>query len=101
MHRSDSYDANFSKRMRKPEFAQEYILSLVEDSDEPMTVEEALRFTISRMGTSDFAEIIGEKVQTVDKFLKGERNPKPETLDKFLRPFGLKTKVGVTKLRAA
>ncbi len=60
-----------------------------------MTIEEALHFTIKRMGTSDFAKLVKEQKQTVDKFLKGERHPKQETLDKFLRPFGLKTVLNV------
>ncbi|MBI4042116.1 MAG: hypothetical protein HY391_01435 [Deltaproteobacteria bacterium] len=104
MYRSNSYDETFSKEMRNPEFAQQYLLELISNEDEPMTIEEALRFAIRRMGTSDFAKLVKEQKQTVDKFLKGERHPKQETLDKFLRPFGLKTVLNVkvvTKKRAA
>lgn len=99
MYRSDTYDQNFSRRMKNKKFAQEYILSLIED--EPMTVEEALRFTIQRMGTSDFALFVGDIVQSVDKFIKGNRKLKPETLDRYLRPFGLKIKISIEKLKAA
>lgn len=79
-------------------FAKQYLPELINDEDEPMSVEDALRFVIKRMGTTDFANLVGESKQTVDKFLKGQRNPKRETLDKFLRPFGLVTVVGVKPL---
>jgi hypothetical protein len=99
MYRSDTYDQDLKRRMKNPIFAQEFILALIDDEDEPMTVEEALRFTIQRMGTTDFAELVGDLVQSVDKFLKGNRKLKPETLDRYLRPFGLKTKISLERVR--
>jgi DNA-binding phage protein len=91
MRRSDRFNERFSQEMQNPAFASEYILLLLNDQDEPMSVEEALRYVIFQMGTTEFAEMVGMRVQTIDKFLKGERHPKRETLDKFLKPFGLKT----------
>ena len=95
MYRSNSYDEDFSKDMQDPVARREYLLALIHDEDEPMSVEEALRFTIRRMGTVEFADLAGEKKQNVDKFLSGERNLKRETLDKYLEPFGLRTVIDV------
>ncbi len=47
------------------------------------------------------ALFVGELVQSVDKFIKGNRKLKPETLDRYLRPFGLKIKISIEKLKAA
>lgn len=95
MRRTDSYNERFSQDIRNPVYAQNYFLELTQDSDEPMTPEEALKLVIRKMGTTEFAAFVGERVQNVDKFLKGERNPKRDTLDKFLRPFGLVTVMGI------
>ncbi len=101
MYRSDSFDQNFNKRMKSIKFAQSYILALINDAHEPMSVTDALKFTIRRMGTTDFANLVDEKIQTIDKFLKGERNPKQETLNHYLRPFRLKIKISLEKLKVA
>ena len=68
-------------------------MGLVEDEDEPMSVMEALRFTIPRMGVAEFCKISGNSKSDVDKFIRGERNLKPDTLDEYLTPFGLKVKI--------
>ncbi len=70
-------------------------MELINDENEPMSVEDALRFVIKRMGTTDFANLVGKSKQTIDKFLKEIRNPKRETLDQLLRPFDLRTVVRV------
>lgn len=102
MYRSNKYDEDFKRDIfDHPDARQVYLLTLMEDEDEPMSLEEALRFTIRRLGTVDFARLVGEQKQNIDKFLKGRRNPKPETLNRYLKPFGLRVKIGVEKLKAA
>lgn len=91
MHRSNSYNERFSADIRKPKYARAYISELLTNKKEPMPLEEVLRLIAKKMGTTDFSEFVGERVQNIDKFIKGERKPKRETLDKFLRPFGLET----------
>lgn len=92
MYRSNSYDEKISKKMRNPDFAQEYLLGLVNDEDEPMEVEEALKFIINRMGVTEFGNLIGESKSNVSNFLNGSRKLKEETLNKYLMPFKLKVK---------
>ena len=98
MYRSDSYDKKLSQKLRDLEFAQEYILSLVEDKDESMSVESALHFVIQRMGTTDFANLVDEDKGNVDKFLKGKRVLKEDTLNRYLEPFGLRIKKTLEKV---
>lgn len=92
MYRSNSYDEAISKKMQNPEFAQEYIRSLVNDEDEPMEVEDALRLVIGRMGVTEFANLVGENKSNVGNFLNGQRVLKVETLNKYLAPFHLRVK---------
>ena len=98
MYRSDSYDEKLSEKLKDSEFAQEYLLALVDDEDEPMSVEVALKLTIQKMGTTDFAELIEEDKANVDKFLKGNRVLKEETLNRFLSPFGLRVRKALEKV---
>lgn len=99
MHRSNSFNERFSKEIRKPKYARAFILELLENKDEPMQLEEALRLVARKMGTTDFADLVGERVQNIHGFIEGNRHPKRETLDKFLRPFGLQTVLGVRPVK--
>ena len=98
MYRNNAYNEDLAKEMQDPEFAQQYILNLVEDEDEPMTVEEALRLAIPRMGVAEFSRKINKSKTDVDKFLRGERNLKPETLNVYLFPFNLRVRVTLEKV---
>ena len=100
MRRSDSFNKDFIENMQDQEFAKAYILSLMNNDEEPMTLEDALRFTILQVGNTTFANMVGTKPQTIDKFISKERIPKPKTLDKWLKPFGLKTVLNVTDIVA-
>ncbi len=92
MKRSETYDERVSRELKDPDNAQCYILELIENEDEPMEIEEALRFTINRMGITDFANLINEDKANVDKFVKGKRTLKEETLNKYLMPFNLRVR---------
>ncbi len=92
MYRSNSYDKKISEKMQKPRFAQEYLLGLVSDKEDPMDVEDALKFVINRMGVTEFSNLIEESKSNVGNFLNGSRKLKEETLNKYLAPFNLKVK---------
>jgi len=98
MYRSNSYDEKLSQKLKSPEFAQEYLLALVDDEDEPMSIEDALRQAILKMGTTDFAKLVNDNKANVDKFLKGKRVLKEETLNRYLEPFGLRVKKALEKV---
>ena len=77
-------------------FAQGYILDLMEGED-GFSLEEALRTTIRQMGVKEFCERTQMRKQNVNDFLTEQRNLKGETLDTFLKPFGLRTRIVVEK----
>src|ERR1035437_1004599 len=96
MKRSESFDAYLSKQLENIKFAQGYILDLMEGAD-GLSLEEALRTTIRQMGVKEFCERVKMRKQNVNDFLSEQRKLKRETLDEFLKPFGLRTKVIVEK----
>lgn len=96
MRRTISYDEQLSRRLRNPKYAQGFILALLEHPDE-LSVEEALRHTIERMGVKECSELTGVAAPDIVAFIKGRRKLKPETLDKLLKPFGLRTKIVLEK----
>ncbi len=98
MYRNNAYDKDLAKEMKDLKFAQQYLLSLIEDEDEPLSVEDALRMAIPRMGVAEFSRKIKKSKTDVDKFLRGERNLKPETLNEYLVPFRLRIKVTLEKV---
>lgn len=92
MGRSESFDEYVSKKLQNKEFAKHYILALME-GEEGVTLEEALRYTIGKMGVKEFSKVAKVAPPNVVRFLKQKVKTSPETLDKFLKPFGLKTKL--------
>jgi DNA-binding phage protein len=100
MRRTTDYDEQLSQELRDPEFAREFLLTLIE-GDEGLNVENALRHMIQRMGVKEASELTGMAAPNIVAFLKGNRHPKRETLDKLLRPFGLRTKTIIEDVREA
>jgi hypothetical protein len=49
------------------------------------------------MGVTEFSDISGVPRPNVQQFLKGKRKLKTETLNVYLKPFGLKIKITVEK----
>ncbi len=92
MRRNKSYDEELSRKLRKKKFAHNYLLALM-DGDDGLEVEEALRHTIMRMGIKEFAQLASIPQPNVSEFLSGKRKLKPKTLDEYLKPFKLKTKL--------
>lgn len=98
MYRKNSYEEMFSKQMQDPEYAQGFLLGLINFEEEPMEIEEALRVVINRMGVTDFARMIGENKSNVASFLNGSRKLKEESLNKYLKPFKLRIKKTVEEV---
>ncbi len=92
MYRNSSYEEYQAKQFKDPEYVKEFILAQIEGQDS-VPLEEAIIFTIKCMGVAEFCVLAKMRKQNVNDFLKGRRKLKPETMDAFLKPFGLKTKV--------
>ena len=93
MRRTKNFDEKMSKHLRKNrKNAQDFIEDLME-GDDAYSPENALKHTIKVMGIKEFSNLSDIPVPRVVEFTQGRRKLKPETLDDFLKPFGLKTKI--------
>ena len=96
MNRNKSYNQELSKKLKNPRFAQGFILTLME-GEEGLNVEDALRHTIERIGIKEFSELADIPGPNITEFVKGKRKLKPETLDSYLSPFHLRTRLVLEK----
>lgn|SRR5690554_5122364 len=92
MRRRKSFNEELSEKLKKPKFFRSYLESLIEAEDGDLSYEDALRDAIDVMGIREFAKLADLPEQRVHEFIKG-KEVKPETLDRFLKPFKLKTKI--------
>lgn len=93
--RSESFDKYVAEQMQDLDYARETLVTSIEHFGE--SVEDALRYTIEKMGIKEFSELSNIPVQNVSAFIKGRRKLKVETLDKYLSVFKLKSKIVVVK----
>ena len=96
MYRNSSFDEDLSAKLRDRGYAQGFFLTLMEGA-EGLSLEDALRTAIQSMGVKEFCVQTHSRMQNVNDFLKKRRKLKPESLDSFLKPFGLKLKLVVEK----
>jgi hypothetical protein len=96
MNRSKSYDEELSHKLKNKKFSQAYIVALMA-GDEGLSVEDALRHTIVRMGIKEFVQLAKVPQPNVSEFIRGKRKLKPETLNEYLKPFNLKVKIILEK----
>jgi len=85
-----------AKDMEDFEFAQEYLLAQIEEHEE--TIQDALIAAIEATGLSVFAKQNSFNMQSVSNFVHKKRECKVATIDKFLKPFGLKVKLDIEKV---
>lgn len=98
MPRNNSYEEDLARDLRAGGRAgvREFLLGLSEGED-GIPLDRALKHTIKRMGISEFCAMTKLPMPNVLEFLKGKRKLKPETLDKYLKPFGLRTRLVLEK----
>lgn len=92
MKRSHNYNETISRSLRNPTYAREYLKALMEEP-EGLTAEQALRNMIEVMGITEFARLAKVPKSRVIEFTKEKRTFKPSTLDLFLKPFKLRTRL--------
>ena len=97
MFRNSSYDRILAKELQDPEFAKEFLMGLME-GEEGLLLLDSLKHTIRRMGIKEFAEMSGIPQKSISRMLHCETIPKIETLDEYLAPFGLRTKIGLEEV---
>jgi probable addiction module antidote protein len=88
--RSVDWNEGLAEDLRDPEFAREFLLAAV---DEGVAVQKALGKVIRAMGVKEYADKAGIASPNVLRAIRTGYNPTQATLDRMLRPFGLKLSV--------
>lgn len=88
MNRKTEYDKDVSRKLRHPEYAQRFMLGMLEDDE--FAIDDILVVVAKIMGITEFSKFVGEKKSNVSSFVNGRRKLKEETLNKYLKPFKLK-----------
>jgi len=95
--RTADYDEMIAKQLQKDrKFAREFVIVRVEEED--YTIQESLAQLAKSMGQKEFAELVGISVSRVTELINEERKLKVETLQKYLKPFGLELEIGLKKV---
>ncbi len=88
--RSADWNEGLAKDLRNPEFAREFLLAAVEEG---VAVQRALGKVIRAMGVKEYAELTGMASSNVLRAIRARHNPTQSTLNRMLRPFGLKLSI--------
>jgi len=92
--RSRDWNDGLSEDLQDPEFARQFLTAAVEDGV-PLKV--ALAKVIRATGVKEFAESVGMPSPNVLRAINAKHNPTQETLERLLRPFGLR--IGLAQLK--
>ena len=99
--RSPEWDVNLSRELRDPEFAREFILASI---DEGLALQTVLGKVIRAYGIKEFAKKVKMASPNIVRAIDIKHNPTQETLNRLLKPFGLRLTVaplGPTNSRSA
>ncbi|MEO8904725.1 MAG: hypothetical protein ABI488_20080 [Polyangiaceae bacterium] len=92
--RSRDWNDGLAEDLQDPEFARQFLTAAVEDGV-PLKV--ALAKVIRATGVKEFAESVGMPSPNVLRAINAKHNPTQETLERLLKPFGLR--IGLAKLK--
>jgi DNA-binding phage protein len=88
--RGADWNEGLAEDLRDPEFAREFLLAAVEEG---IAVQKALSKVIRAMGVKEYAAMAGIASSNMLRAIRAGHNPAQATLDRMLRPFGLKLSV--------
>src|SRR5207244_13598058 len=94
--RSEDWNVGLAQDLRSPEFAREFLLGAVEEG---VPVQAALGKVIRAMGVKEFAAKVRMASPNVLRAINPRHNPTQETLNRLLRPFGLRLTLAPTRSR--
>ena len=92
--RSSDWNEGLAEDLRDLDFAREFLTAAVEDGV-PLKV--ALGKVIRAMGVKEFSQSVGMPSPNVLRAIHPKHNPTQETLERLLRPFGLR--IGLAQIR--
>lgn len=88
--RSRDWNEQLARDLRSRRFAQQFILSALE---EDIKIQAVLSKVIRAYGIKEFAAKAGLAPSNLSRALNPKYNPTQATLDRILRPFGLRLTV--------
>lgn len=91
--RTVDWNDGLAKDLQDAEFAREFILSSLEAG---LNIQEVLGKVIRSYGVKEFAKKVKMPSSNVVRAINSKHNPNYDTLNKLLKPFGLK--VGITPI---
>ncbi len=92
--RSKDWSEGLARDLRDPGFARAF---LVASLDEGISLQEALGKVIRTMGVKEFASRVDVASSNVLRAIHPRHNPTQETLNRLLRPFGLRLSLALIK----
>jgi DNA-binding phage protein len=93
--RSRDWNEGLADDLQDPEFAREFLTAAVEDGV-PLKI--ALAKVIRATGVKEFSQSIGMPSPNVLRAINPKHNPTQETLERLLKPFGLR--IGLAQIKA-
>jgi len=85
--RSEDWNVGLAHDLQDPKFAREFLLGAVEEG---VPVQVALGKVIRAMGVKEFSLKAGMASPNLLRAIHPRHKPRQETLDRLLKPFGLK-----------
>ena len=95
--RSVDWNEGLAKDLKKKTFAKEFILAAIADE---ISIQAALGKVIRAYGVKEFASKVKLPSSNVLRCINPDHNPTQDTLNKLLKPFGLKLSVVETQKAA-
>ena len=99
--RSRDWNEDLSADLRNPDFCREFILASL---GEGLSLQKVLGKVVRSYGIKEFAKLIKMAPPNLIRAINPKHNPTQETLNRLLRPFGLRLTVAPiveTKKRSA
>jgi DNA-binding phage protein len=94
VRRSRDWNDSLAQDLQDPKFAREFLTAAVEDGV-PLKV--ALAKVIRATGVKEFSARVGMPGSNVLRAINPRSNPTQETLERLLKPFGLR--IGLAELK--
>jgi DNA-binding phage protein len=92
--RSKDWNEGLAEDLRSADFAREFLAAAVEDG---IPLKTALAKVIRARGVKEFAAQVGMPSPNVLRAINPKHNPTQETLERLLRPFGLR--IGLAEIK--
>ena len=92
--RSKDWNEGLAEDLQDPAFAREFLAAAVEDG---VPLQQALGKVIRATGVKEFAATVGMSSSNVLRAIHPRHNPTQETLDRLLKPFGLR--IGLAEIK--